>query len=86
MIGIAYLSSLMGTGVLQMILKIINVVGAPMSALVIMGIFMPCINSWVGIRYPSCSSIRRGDAGNCRFNVPVAQVMLAWRGGCTVLG
>lgn len=44
-IGFAFLAPFLGPGLLQLALNLMGVVGAPMLALFIMGVFMPCINS-----------------------------------------
>jgi SSS family transporter len=44
-IGFAFLAPYLGAGLLQLALNLLGVVGAPMLAVFIMGIFMPCVNS-----------------------------------------
>jgi uncharacterized sodium:solute symporter family permease YidK len=46
-IGFAYLAPYLGTGLLMLTYNLFGVAGAPILALFIMGIFMPCINSLV---------------------------------------
>jgi hypothetical protein len=46
-IGFAYLAPLLGSSLLLLSLNLLGVVGAPMLALFIMGVFMPFVNAVV---------------------------------------
>ena len=46
-IGLAYLAGVMGKTVLQIALSIFGMVGGPLLGLLLVGLFFPCVNSWV---------------------------------------
>lgn len=48
-IGLAFLSEKMGPLILQIALSIFGMVGGPLLSVFVMAMFIPCINSWVGM-------------------------------------
>nr|KAG5707439.1 hypothetical protein BaRGS_011943 [Batillaria attramentaria] len=46
-IGLAYLAGILDSTILQIAISILGMVGGPLLGLLIVGIFFPCINSWV---------------------------------------
>ncbi|PVD21445.1 hypothetical protein C0Q70_19618 [Pomacea canaliculata] len=45
-IGLAYLAGVVGSTILQVAMSIFGMVGGPLLALLMVGLFCPCVNSW----------------------------------------